>query len=351
MKKRVCIGGIVFSFSRLYIGIALFLIGCASTKSSIQQKQGVVLEFKESISKVMNDEERLQLFPNENFISALGTGFSVDEAKADAAAGISAFIKTEVKSFIQAYIEQNEKDGVFFGEKSIERKIFLSSGETLYFLEFTEIYFNKESSRYFCIAFIDKLKSWQQLEPKIVNLALDVKKDVDFAENDKNGFWRTLVLGEINLKKDNFFALYNFANLVNPMEAKNYNYVNDLFREVNNIIQNERSKQNIKLSVNGDKNEMIYRALASTFEKKGFTVSRSRGKFIADAEVSVSVNEEGNAFVVRPGIVLEVKSALGFQVASFSCTAKKTVGFEKLSTEEKAYRTLATEVAEMIVAK
>lgn len=295
-----------------------------------------------------SDAGRLLLFPNEEFISALGIGFSVDSAKSNAAGGISSFIKTQVSSSTQLRYSESEKNDAFSEEKNLNAMTNLSSEETLYALNFTEAWRDEKTSQYLCVAFIDRSEAWKQIDVKLSAIAADVESKLNSANNDKSGFWRTLIFGKIISEKEKFFELYHFANLVNSLGAKKYDSVKIKFLEAESAIQNERARQTIWLSVDGDKNGAIYRALSAAFEKAGFTVSQSRGKFVATAKIDLEIREEGTAFIARPGITLEVKSALGSQVASFSRTTKKVVGFEKSALEEKAYRTLGTEAADMI---
>ena len=299
----------------------------------------------------INDSGRLRIFPNEKFISALGIGFSIDNAKAKAAREISSFIKTQVSSSTQAQYFESEKNGVSSEEKILNETISLSSGETVYTLAFTEPWRDEETSQYFCIAFIDKAEAWKQIEPKLSAMAADIENKLKSAKEDKSGFWRTLIFGKMISEKEKFRSLYDFANLVNPIGVKKYDFVESKFLEAESAIQNERSRQTIWLSVENDKNGIIYRALSAVFEKHGFTVSQSRGKFIAAAKIALEIREEGIAFVARPGIMLEVKNAFGAQVASFSHSAKKIVSFEKLKLEEKAYMTLGADASDIILMK
>lgn len=295
----------------------------------------------------MSDAGRLRLFPNDEFISALGIGFSIDSAKANAARGISSFIKTHVSSSTHMLYSESEKNGTFSEEIFLNEETKLSSNETVYTLDFTEPWYDEETSHYFCVAFIDKAESWKQIEPKLLAIAADVKNKSESAEKDKSGFGRTLILSKIISEKEQFRSLHDFAHLVNASGAKQYAFVEGTLLEAEFAIQNERARQTIWLSVENDKNGVVYRALSAAFEKYGFTVSQSRGKFVAVAKVAMEIREEGIAFVARPGITLEIKSALGAQVASFSHSTKKVVGFEKSALEEKAYMTLGADAVNL----
>lgn len=343
-------------FSKKIIAILLvaFFATCIFAKSKKKKNEsappGIAAKVeRQSPPEWTSDAGRVRLFPNEKFISALGIGFSAESAKSNGAAGISSFIKTQVSSSTQLHYSENEKNGSFSEEKNLNTATNLSSDETLYALDFTEAWRDEENSQYFCVAFIDRSEAWKQIEPKLQTIAADVENKFESAENDKSGFWRTLIFGKIISQKEKFFELYHFANLVNSLGAKKYDFVKIKFLEAESAIQNERTRQTILLSVEGDKNGTIYRALSAAFEKAGFTVSQSRGKFVAAAKIALEIREEGTAFVARPGITLEVKNALGSQAASFSHTAKKVVGFEKSALEEKAYRTLGTASSDMIL--
>lgn len=318
--------------------VTVIFAGCATTKVESQNSP-----------EWIDDAGRLRLFPNEKFISSLGIGFSINDAKAKAARGISSFIKTQVSSSTQASYFESEKNGTIFKEKVLRENTTLSSDETIYTLDFTEPWYDEKTSQYFCVAFIDKAEAWRQIEPKLSAIATDVESKWNSAEKDKSGFWRTLILGRIISEKETFSSLCDFANVVNPSGRKKYAFVESRFFEAESAVQNERTRQTIWLSVENDKNGIVHRALAAAFEKYGFTVSQSRGKFIATAKVAMEIREEGKVFVARPGITLEVKSALGSQVASFSHSAKKIVGFEKSALEEKSYMKLGEDAVDIIL--
>lgn len=344
-------------FSKKIIAILLvaFFATCIFAKSKKKKNESVPpvapkVE-RQKPPEWTSDVGRLRIFPNEKFISALGIGFSVDSAKSNAAGGISSFIKTQVSSSTQLRYSESEKNGAFSEEKNLNAATNLSSEETLYALDFTESWRDEETSQYFCVAFIDRSEAWKQIEPKLQTIAADVENKFESAENDKSGFWRTLIFGKIISQKEKFFELYHFANLVNSLGAKKYDFVKIKFLEAESAIQNERTRQTILLSVEGDKNGTIYRALSAAFEKAGFTVSQSRGKFVAAAKIALEIREEGTAFVARPGITLEVKNALATQLASFSHTAKKVVDFEKSVLEEKAYRILGMDASNIVFMK
>lgn len=333
--------------------IVAVLESCASTKgkNEFSSANTASKSERQTPPEWISDSGRLRIFPNEKFISALGIGFSIDNAKAKAAREISSFIKTQVSSSTQAQYSESEKNGVFFEEKILNEKINLSSGETIYTLAFTEPWRDEETSQYFCVAFIDKAEAWKQIEPKLSAMAADIENKLESAEKDKSGFWRTLIFGKMISEKEKFRSLYDFANLVNSFDVKKYDFVESKFLEAESAIQNERSRQTIWLSVENDKNGIVYRALSTAFEKHGFIVSQSRGKFIVTAKIVLEIREEGIAFVARPGITLEVKNAFGAQVASFSHSAKKIVGFEKPKLEEKAYMTLGADASDIILMK
>lgn len=335
------------------VAIVAVLASCASTKgkNEFSSANSAAKSERQKSPEWISDSGRLHIFPNEKFISALGIGFSIDSAKAKAAREISSFIKTQVSSSTQAQYFESKKNGMLSEEKILNEKINLSSGETIYTLAFTEPWHDEEASQYFCVAFIDKAEAWKQIEPKLSAMAADVESKLESAKNDKSGFWRTLILGKVISEKEKFRSLYDFANLVNSIDVKKYDFVETEFLEAESAIQNERARQTIWLSVENDKNDIIYRALSAAFEKHGFTVSQSRGKFIAAAKIVLEIREEGIAFVARPGITLEVKNAFGSQVASFSHSVKKIVGFEKSALEEKAYITLGADANDIILMK
>ena len=288
----------------------------------------------------VTDQGRRKTFPEAEYISALGSAFNQESAKNKAAAAISEYIKTEVSASTLSRYTETEKAGIVTEEAFLEEEVSLISNSDLYALEYTEIWKEEESGRYYCVAFIEKASAWKIVRQKLEKIKQDVSNLLDGAAEDRSGFWKTLRYGQVaNLEKE-FYSLYDFANLVNKSGLSAFaSCVQNIQTAKNTLLQNKDTEL-VLLKVQNDKNGIVYRALASYFETNGFTVSSEKGKYICNALVTVEVRDDKSSFVSYPGLTITVTDAFGTQIASYNTTAKKTVGFNKDSTTEKAYRTL-----------
>lgn len=288
----------------------------------------------------VTDQGRRKAFPEAEYISALGTAFNQESAKNKAAAAISEYIKTEVSSSTQSRYSSSDKDGKVTEESSFEEEVALISNSDLYALEYTEVWKEEDSGRYYCVAYIEKSSAWKIVRQKLEKITLVVSNLLEGSEEDRSGFWKTLRYGEIVSYEKQFYSLYDFANLVNKTGLVKFDPCAQDIQTAKNILLQNKDTERVLLKVQNDKNGIIYRALASYFETNGFTVSSERGKYICNALVTVEVRDDKSSFVSYPGLTLTVTDAFGTQIASYNTTAKKTVGFNKDSTIEKSYRTL-----------
>ena len=288
----------------------------------------------------VTDQGRRKAFPETEYISGLGTAFNEQSAKNKAASTISEYIKTEVSSSTQSRYSATEKAGKVTEESFLEEEVSLISNSDLYALEYTEVWKEEDTGRFYCVAYIEKASAWKIVKQKLERISLDVVSLMEGAEEERFGFWKTLRYGEAAAKEKEFYSLYDFANLVNKTGLKNFSSCAQNIQTAKNILLQNKSTEKVLLKVQNDKNATVYRALASYFEANGFTVSDERGKYICDAVVTVEIRNDKSSYVSYPGLTLCVSDVFGTQFASYNTTANKTVAFNKDSTTEKAYRTL-----------
>lgn len=288
----------------------------------------------------VTDQGRRKVFPESEYISALGTAFNEETAKNKAASAISEYIKTEVSSSTKSRYSESEKAGNVTEESFLEEEVSLISNSDLYALEYTEVWKEEESGRFYCVAFIEKASAWKIVRQKMEKISLEISSLFEGAEEDRSGFWKTLSYGEIVSYEKEFYSLFDFANMVTKSGLADFTPSVENIQTSKNILLKSKTSEKIFLKVQNDKNGTVYRALAAYFEANGFDVSSERGKYVCNAIVTVEVRDDKSSFVSYPGLTLTVTDVFGNQIASYNTTGKKTVGFNKDSTIEKAYRTL-----------
>ena len=212
----------------------------------------------------------------------------------------------------------------------------------MYALEYTDCWKEEESGRFYCVAYIEKEGAWKIVRQKLQKISKDVSGLLEGAEEDRSGFWKTLRYGKAANYEKEFYSCYDFANIVKKSGFSEFTPCEQNILTTKNLLLKNKDTEKVLLKIQNDKNGMVYRALAAYFESNGFTVSNERGKYVCNAIANVEVRNDKSSFVSYPGLTLTVTDALGTQIASYNTTAKKTVGFNKDSTIEKAYRTLET---------
>ena len=129
-----------------------------------------------------------KVFPESEYISALGTAFNEESAKNKAAQAILQYIQTEVLSSTKSRYSEHEKGGSGSEEKYLEEEISLISNSNLYALEYTEIW-KDEDSRYYCVAFIEKEAAWKIVNQKLSKIQTELSflthREIDLADLSK----------------------------------------------------------------------------------------------------------------------------------------------------------------------
>ena len=166
-----------------------------------------IVQFLFAAPSWVTDQGRRKVFPEAEYISALGSAFNQESAKNKAAAGISEYIKTEVSSSTKSRYSASEKAGKVTEESELEEEVSLISNSDLYALEYTEVWKEEDSGRFYCVAFIEKSSAWKIVNQKLQKINMEVSGLLEGAEEDRSGFWKTLRYGQAAAFERDFYSL------------------------------------------------------------------------------------------------------------------------------------------------
>lgn len=316
---------------RIHIAVLplIFLLFCCASTNSISKEKNAPVW--------LLDEGRLSVFPSAEYVSSFAYGTTAEEAKSEAAASISNYIKTNVNSELNAEYSAVDKDGVTTAEKLINKRLQISSNNSLYQLEYTTPYFEQSSNMYACVAYINREKAFEYIRPKLdvsSKSFSDEYKKTMLVEDD---FQKIIAIYKSQKQLENFYEVYDFGMAVKTDLTSQYKWVDELANESFANSNALKSKTVISIEVQNDNQNQIKNKLSKIFNDCGFSVTTEGDyKYLAYAEVSTEISKTEKTFYTYPSIVVKVKNNNDTEF-SYSNTLSKAAGFDKDATTRKAF--------------
>ena len=314
---------IVFIF-----GISFLWFGCVSSKTKDNDSKSVV-----TIPKWVNDQGRLALFPESQYISQIGYGESAESAKFNAASSISEYIKTSVETSTISKYFYSEKEQGYTEEKTLEVNSQISTSNILYKIEYTNPFYYYDLGNYVCVAFINREQSFNFVKSKLENAKINFPQAYEIALN------KNCLLEQIKSIKNSqkvlveFYEVYDFARAINPSRAKFYESVDILANESFLKIKDLSSEVLVNIIGKGDKELLdssgVIAELSNQFAKLGFAVSSSnKSNCVAFVEVRRLITETVNTYETYPELYVTLIEK-GKEQISYTKKLNKIAGFNR----------------------
>lgn len=308
--------------------LIFLLFGCASTNSISKEKNAPVW---------LLDEGRLSVFPSAEYVSSFAYGSTAEEAKSEAAATISNYIKTNVNSEINAEYLAANKDGVITVKKLLDKRLQVLSNNSLYQLEYTTPYFEQSSNMYACVAYINREKAFEYIKPKLDVSSKSFSEEYKKALQVQDDFQKIVAIYKSQKQLENFYEVYDFGMAVKTDLTSQYKWVDELANESFAYSNALKSKTVISIEVQNDNQNQIKNKLSKIFNDCGFSVTTEGDyKYLVFANVSTEISKTEKTFYTYPSVVVEVKNNNDTEF-SYSNTLSKAAGFDKDATTRKAF--------------
>ena len=241
------------------------LLSCAATAKSKKSKDNIPDWYKNPKS----------VYPAQMYLTAIGTGDSGTDAENDAAANISKIFESVVKTeqtVDQRYSELIKGDDITVEDQmSIDKKVYVQAGQTLFNLQFAERFTDKKGQVH-VLAYLHRIKTADIYEEKINENA---KRILYFAEQSNN--------------KESVLKKYAFMNAAGVVSIANQTLLEQLqiiypdalsFLELN-YEHNEIMQQNAELAkkvtfrigIENDPESKVTAVLEQMLTESGFVLS------------------------------------------------------------------------------
>ncbi|MCQ2592834.1 MAG: hypothetical protein MJ188_08625 [Treponema sp.] len=291
------------------------------------------------------------VFPDDKYLAAQGEGESEDVARINATGMISRYFSSLYSSDEEAKVHTKESSLGEVEERRLtksEQK--LESNVSLFGLEFTEPYYLKSEQKWFCVAYINKEKAWNQFQPQVevIKNSFDIYYK-NFEEESEPLLKILLAENLLAVGKDLISHLY-YIRVLNQEKEKSYHYELD---KISNIpIALEKARKECRVFIESeDYNRIISSILSETLEDFHFNVVRDKSKANYTAFVAVDDAVFGSdPYAIKPAITVNIEDKNGVICYSKSFKAEeRTLSFTINGAREKAYPVVGEQMKKEIL--
>ncbi len=322
----------IYQFAVFYTFLAscFVIFGCASNEVSSDVPTWAKNEWR-------------QEFPDSKFLSARGIATESEAAKTDALAQISQYIGTSINANLSTSVQTIEKNGVLDETFSIQNEVAIKSQVDLFGVEFTKPYFLKKEKQWYCVAYINRDKAWEQYVPHI-----EVAKKVFYgfyreAENESEPLLSCAYYKKSWEKGKDFLTQLEYGRLITPIREKEYSPDRNTLALIPSKIASEMNNILLQIEIEGDFGGIIETSLEKAFKKSGFTTAKN-GNYKVFAQINPNATGK-EPIAVFPGIDLKIQGTEGRTVYSYKDRVlEKTTGFSLETAQRKSYPKLAEKI-------
>lgn len=299
------------------------------------------------------------IYPDSVYIAQLGkaTGKNGNtEIKTIATNMIAQYIKTNVQSQLSSSMETktsitSEGQIKTSTERTNSQDITLSVDINLTSLEFTEPWYNKKEKTWYCLAYVERKKIWEQYRPNIQNARNKLFSFYEAAEKTSEPLYKMLLYTQSKDYEENFFIAYSFANILSSSLTKeNYAHDADIISSVTAKITEEKNKATFALKISGDKKNIAYQSLKEIFSNEGYVVKNQDEDALYNVYATIHLDDMPvqSLHVICPSVEITIE---GKTVSVFSY-AKQLQNFSGLNediVQSKAVKALAEEIQKSFI--
>ena len=262
----------------------------------------------------------LEKFSSDKYISAEGSGNSIQEAQDSALAQISLYFDTSVqvsRSLVAEY-KEIEVNGFYrsIENRDIQEKADIKSEAQFYCVQFTPA--AKSGKEYYTVAYIDRDKAYKTFRENISINTSVLESLLPIAQNSKNPFYSIPACKRGKTIADVTLTLIKNIKTISPDINEDFSESKKLTSLMRAAYQKCRDNADVSIHAIGDWNNVVRNTLSQLMEESGFTVSHSDNACSLYAEINANREKNAAGIFLTPSILVQAKTADGKTVFSYT---------------------------------
>ncbi|MGP1439020.1 MAG: hypothetical protein ACTTKH_08125, partial [Treponema sp.] len=263
-------------------------------------------------------------FPQDEYISALGTGDSIQASREDAISQLVLYFNSKVTVNNTSSLSMREMDDFVDKDRNVYSEVSVFSQAELPTLSFTESYFHQQSGKWYICAYIDKA---QAIKISVSKLKIGIKNIETALTNQKKSSY---FLQFIRLSKilEDILSLQRMVGVLNVLSYSNveemHSKMSMLESECEEKVESLKEQMKFSIDIENDFDDAISIALQETLESKGF-VYETNGRLCIKGTFKTSMTENSAGVFVTPRLsiqIIDLKNG-GKSLSSYSKTYQK----------------------------
>ncbi len=273
-------------------------------------------------------------FPSEEFIRAEGEGSSETLAKKNAIAGLSIYFGVALESISRAHSFKSQNGFEYTSNAALESDITTSTNSELFFVQYTDVYYDKNEKKYSVCAYINKRKAFDIISQKILSYERSFTQNLELLQNENEDFIKIIILSDALANEDEIKTLYDFLKDLDYRKAEKIDDFMVSRNEANNLLHELKRKNPVCLTSTGDYSEQIKSIISEIMTNNGFLISKNAEYKIVSTG-SFNIIEYNNIFSCIPTISVEIESN-GETISSCFLSAEKFSSYNKQTLIRKS---------------
>lgn len=267
-----------------------------------------------------------KVFPSEKYIRVVGEAGSETAAKKAAVSAVAEYFNQEIstQTFVAQSIHKNDSD---YQEKAdIAQKIVSSSGASLFAVEYTSSFYDKQSQKYFVCAYLERSVAWKIISQKADVAIAAYKETVREAESLTEPLSKIIMMNKAKKAFEDFFELYRTALVIYPNKCDS---MTEFAKKVSadlaqlDLLKNQAA---ITITTRGDKQNRIQTKLASILASNGLLTASQNGSYTLTANIYWNESEFNGVYSSYPQIQITITNG-SKSIASYSGQCEKTAAY------------------------
>lgn len=273
-------------------------------------------------------------FSSENYIRAVGEGSSETLAKKSAVAELSAYFGEAIESKIYAHSNKIQKDSEYSSNSSILQDITTSTNSELFFVHYTDVYYDKKEKKYSVCAYINKRKAFDIISQKILSYERNFTQKLEFLQNENEDFIKIIILNDALYDEDEIKRLYDFLRGLGYQKSEKIDDFIASRNEANNLLDELKRKNPLSIISTGDYSEQIKSIISEILTNSGFLLSKNAEYKIVSTSY-LDIIKYNNIFSCTPTISVVIESN-GETISSCFLSAENFSSYNKQTLIRKS---------------
>lgn len=256
-------------------------------------------------------------FPDFEYISAVGTGYSEAAAKDSALSELALYFEAKISVQRSAKLHGSESlSGNSFGNTEKQRSVYsetnVASETKLPAVSFTNSFFNSARNEYSVCAYIKKSDAASEFQGILSAGILNAAEKIQKSENSKNPY---LAFSAANSALVSLEKLQDTAQSLSVLDAKSgsesLKSIGILSERAGGIMSREKPRLTFNVEIQNDAEKNVSYTIQQLLESKGFVCGCKNPNFLISGNVHYSESKNAVGVFVRPAISLQVFSLDG----------------------------------------